>query len=65
VTRNRTALLNTLWISRVDDDTPADDARLLLEALGLLTDDGIPADDLRNYEVGTAYDSALYGKDRK
>lgn len=30
----------------------ADDARLLLDALGLLTSDGIPADDNRTYPLG-------------
>lgn len=45
--------------------TDAADARLLLEALGLLTDNGIAADDLRDYEVGTAYDNALYGRGQR
>lgn len=40
----------------------ADDARLLLDALGLLTPDGIAADDLRNYEAATSYDAVLFGK---
>jgi hypothetical protein len=40
----------------------ADDARLLLDALGLLTPDGIADDDGRSYELSN-YDASLYGKE--
>lgn len=47
VSANRGTALNLVWASRVDDTTPHPDARLVLEALGLIDGSVVLPDDTR------------------
>lgn len=55
MTANRSMALRVVWGTRVDDHTPADDARELLAMLGLIEPDGreILPDDTRVVHVET------------